>query len=154
MHITFGGIIFLVLMVSIIPAIIVIRKMIAGERVNLPNMTIKSRQKETNTILCWNVYDDCIRVEEMLKNSVCEDADAWQYASKKYAFQYFKGSHYYAGKLPAVPNYPPEKLARMHGAPDVRKLLSLRFDWWHNLAPFAPVAALGIGALLFIMILG
>lgn len=166
MQITWGGILILFIIALLVVAFVVVNRLIKGEPLpfshisfsklrNLTPSKIKAtvQKPNTNTILCLNIYEDKIVGEYMLKTSVCKDADIWEYGSKKYLLQLNDNGVWKRLDLPDVIAYPPERLARMMGCEPLRKLKSLKFTWYEKVAPFAPVVAILIGALLFIIVL-
>jgi len=164
MHITGGGLLILLIIGVVILAIIVIKRLISGQPLPFAGFSIKKiksnvksgikRQKpDEDMVLCLNIYEDKIVGEYMLKKSVCLDADIWEVGSKKHLVQTNKNNQWGHLDLPDDIVYPPERLARMMGCEPLRKLKSLKFTWFEKAAPFAPVVALLIGALLFIIVL-
>lgn len=154
MHITGGGILILAIIGAIILAIILFKRWRSGGSMSLKgiSMDFKRQKNDKNTVLCFNVYSDKIVGEYMLRKSVLKDADEWKLGSKTYLYQGYDGKNWLRIVQPDKVSYQPERLARMMGCEPLRRLKSLKFKWYEHLAPFAPVAALGIAALLLIMV--
>ncbi len=163
-NITGGGLLILLIIGVVILAIIVVNRLINGQPLPFAGFSfskiksnvksgIKRQKPSDDMVLCLNVYENKIVGEYMLKNSVCKDADIWEYNSKKYLLQTNKDNQWKRIDLPEDISYPPERLSRMMGCEPLRKLKSLKFTWYEKVAPFAPVVALLIGALLFIIVL-
>lgn len=154
MHITVGGVVFLVVIAVVILGIVFIRYMLSGRRVSVKNISNPlKRRPDDGTVECFNIYPDRIVVERMLEKSVLPEADIWELGTRKVVMQGYMNSKWTRVDLPVDIKYPPERLAGMMGCIPYRKLLSLKFSLLEKLAPYAPVAALGIGALLFIIVL-
>lgn len=154
MQITGGGIVILLIIAVIIIGIIVINRWRSGSSMSLKGVKVNLKRQKTddNTVFCLNIYPNKIVGEYMLKTSVCKDADIWPIGSKKPVLQGYKDGHYIKISQPDDIAYPPERLARMMGCEPLRRLKSLKFKWYEQLAPFAPVVALAIAGILFMVI--
>lgn len=156
MHITLGGGIFLAFIGLVIAGIVVFNRWRSGAPVSFNRESIKrglTREKAPDdTILCLNVYQDRIVGEYIPKDKVNSDADRWELGTKKYILQQIPDKEPGQLELPDTIAYPPERLARMMGCEPLRKLKSLKFKWYEQLAPFAPVIAFVIAAILFIVV--
>lgn len=157
MHITGTGVIMLLMFGLIIGGIFAIKHWKGGGSFSFkfrkPSLkNIKKPPVDPNTVLCLNIYPDKIVGEYMLKSSVDATANIWEKGAKKYILQVHKDKKYQAVRLPDAVVYPPERLARMMGCEPLRKLKSLKFKWYEQLAPFAPVVALLIGFVLFVIV--
>lgn len=151
-NISLGGFLFLLAIGAIIGGIVYIKARRSGRSINLKNLKSPFKKEDSDSAECLNIYPDCIKVETMLKKSISSDADMWQFGTKKFYIQCYINGKYTGFKLPDTISYPPERLARMMGCQPLRRLKSLKFGLLEQLAPFAPVVALGIGALLFIIV--
>jgi len=109
---------------------------------------------DDNSIFCINIYPDKFVGEFMLKTAVAKDADIWEIGNKKALLQMRSDKLYAKLSLPDDIIYPPERLARMIGCEPLRRLKGLKFKWYQHLAPFAPVVALLIVFLLWVVIKG
>lgn len=154
MHITFGGIVFLICIALVIIGIIWFRSWRSGSNINWSFWKREKKEKpDADSILCFNIYPDKYKVEKMLKKSVCKDAEIIKIGNTQYVMQGWNGKEFLAVHEPEDIIYQPERLARMMGCEPLRRLKSLKFSKWEQLAPFAPVAALLIAFFLFIIIL-
>lgn len=153
MHFTFVGIVWLLVFLAIPVIVIIINRLAKGETITMPHFSgiSKPGKKDGDTIECFNIYEHEIRGETMLKKSVCKDADIWEVGNKKMLWQKrMDGDKDFSRvDLPDEVHYPPERAARMIGCEPLRKLKSLKFNWYEHLAPFAPVIALGIVIFIF-----
>lgn len=160
MHITGFGVFILLVFIGLPIAYIFYKKWRAGGSVSIKpsnlkesiKSIIKKEKLDDSLVLCLNVYGDRIVAETMLKKSVCPDADIWEIGAKKYLLQGYVDGKWVKVELPGDIAYPPERLCRMMGCEPLRRLKSLKFKWYEQMAPFAPVAALLIGFLLYIVV--
>lgn len=112
-------------------------------------------------VLCLNFYPrqlGGIKVENMAPGDVALDADEWDCENNrlKYKLQYWNvdQAKLVAFRLSDKVTYTPDMVARMIGCEPLQKLKAIQSGWIERLAPFAPVAALGIGAILFVIVMG
>ena len=160
MQITFGGVLYLIAIALIIVSLIFISRWRSGGSFSLSLRSLNPKNIKTpfkpkiddGTVLCLNVYPDKIIGEYMLRSSVNKKAYTWEIGSKKYLMQYKSKNEWEPLCLPSIISYPTERLARMMECP-LTKLKSLKFHWYEHAAPFAPVAALGIGVLMWVLVL-
>lgn len=155
MQITPLGILYLFIIAGIALAVIVIKNKRTSGSFRLPSISIGGRKKPVDdSEWCFNIYPEKIAVERMLKTSIHKNARLWQVGNKQCRFQKYVGKQYVPAYLPDDIAFPPERLARMMGCEPLKKLKSLKFSWLENLAPFAPVVAMLIAAILFIVVIG
>lgn len=156
MHITFGGIVFLIVLILVIVGIVWFNSWRKGDRgsLNIHIGKMSRKKKDDNLVACFNDYPDCYKMEYMLKTSVAKGADLIKIGAKQCYMQGWDGKKFIAVHEPKDIVYPTERLARMMGCEPLKKLKSLKFSRWEQLAPFAPVAALLIGTFLFVIIVG
>lgn len=154
MHITGTGIIMLVGIFAIIGGIFAFKFWRSGGSLSVKSVKtgFTRQKKDPDSILCLNVYPTKIVGENMLKKSVHPDAKVWELGTRKYLLQKVENRQYLPLELPDEIAYPPERLARMMGCEPLRRLKSLKFKWYEQLAPFAPVIALVIGSILLIVV--
>ena len=170
--ITWWGLLWLLLLVVVLPvAFILINKWRNGESISFSfssldprniklgslkpkniKETLKGNKPDDGSVLCLNVYANKIVGEYMLKKAVNEISDTWGLGNKKYLLQGRTKDTWSPVLLPSIISYPTERLARMMECP-LTKLKSLKFHWYEHAAPFAPVVALGIGALLWVVVI-
>lgn len=157
-----SGILALLIILAIVISAFVVVRAWKGKGFSLPSIPtiglkstigMKVKRQDTEHRHCLNYYKDKIAYEIMRKSDICKTARIWNIAGKNGLLQGFDKKHFPI-LLPDDISYPPERLARMMGCPPLKKLKSLRFSLLEQLAPFAPVIALAIGALLFIIVLG
>ena len=110
-------------------------------------------------VLCFR---DCTKAqggykEEMVPlKDIDPDTDIWENTKtgKKYYMQIvLRDGKIVPMKLSNRIRFSPETVKRIKDCP-ARELNSLQFGLLERLAPFAPVAALGVGFLLFVIVLG
>lgn len=121
---------------------------------SLKSVKLKTEKMGDDYTLCFNVYPDKIACEPMRKKDVCKGAHLWKIGNKDHYYQGFKDNGFTALSLPKDISFLPETLARMMGCEPLKKLKSLKFSWLEHLAPFAPVVALVVAGILFLIIVG
>jgi len=159
-HIDLGGVAILFIIGLIVVFALFVRHLFRGGSVRDitqlgGRITGKKPPSSDGTILCLNIYPDRIVCERMVEKATAVNARLWSLNGKKMKLQMRKDKKEFAPVfLPDKISYPPERMARMMGCLPLQQLKSLRFSLLEQLAPFAPVAALAIAAVLFIVIVG
>lgn len=157
--VSFGGILWIFGFIIFAVIIYLLIRILRGQ--GLPNFSwspknikIKPGKLGDDYVLCFNDYPDKIACEPMRKKDMDKDAHPWKIGGKVYYYQGFKKEKFAALSLPEDISYLPETLARMMGCEPLKKLKSLKFSWLESLAPFAPVVALIVAAILFLILVG
>ena len=163
MQITWGGIIFLLIIVLVIVGLIAYNRFKNGKGFNIgltmPNFhekpSFRRTHKEKSEVAigtpCFSIYKNKMVVENI------ENVDSlytWDIINKPYVFQGCVDGVYSLIKLSDDITYQPDRLARMIGCMPLKRLKSLKFSILENLAPFAPVVALLIGLILYLVVAG
>lgn len=154
MQVDLGGIVILVVIALVGVLIFAIGRVRKGKNIKVWEDLSIRKQKESDTSYCLNVYENKIESTMMLNNSIAKGARKWHIGGRFYYLQGHKDKNYFPLLLPDTISYLPSTLARMMGCLPLQELKSLKFSILENLAPFAPVVALGIAAILFIIVLG
>jgi len=154
MQITWGGVLFIFIIIAVIIGIWLFNNWRQGKEIKMPRMDFYRKKPDDGTVLCFNIYPDCYKVETMLKESTSKKARRCNINGKKGIMQKYDNRQYSPYIITDTVLYPADRAARMIGCKDLRELKSLKFSWFENIAPFAPVIALLIGVILFVIVLG
>lgn len=155
MLITPGGIIFICVLATLIGGIYLFNNWRQGKKVDIPKANIFKRVKQDeNTTLCFNIYASYYKVETMLTKGLYQPVRTCEIGNKPGIIQMNILKEYKPYVLSDKIGWPAERAARMIGCKDLRKLKAMKFSLLEQLATFAPVAAIAIGVLLFIIVMG
>ncbi len=161
MQITWGGIVFLLIIVLLVMFLIAYNRFKNDKGFNIglkmPSFhgkpSLKGIGKKTpepaSGTPCFNVYKNKMIVENV---GGVENLFTWDISNKPHVFQSCVEGASTLIKLSDDITYQPDRLARMIGCVPLKRLKSLKFSILENLAPFAPVIALLIGLILYLIV--
>ena len=156
-----GG--FLWIIIFIIVAIIIYlgRRILKGQGLpaipsldNFQPQKKRINQQISDQVLCMTISPGRIDYGQIFVSNLNNKSRLWDISNKKGFIQGVKDGESIPILLPDKISYLPEKLARMIGCLPLKRLKSLSYSLLENLAPFAPVIAIAIGAILFLIIVG
>lgn len=89
------------------------------------------------------------------KSAVGDDVLTWTVCGHKVKYRVYPvdDSGPQPVVMPRVVTIPPEKVGRIRGCLPRQQLNAVGKDLWEKIAPYAPIAAIGIAGLIFIIIM-